>query len=289
MVPVELRRHFFGLVVGALDFVGFQETGDGFVDPADAAEVMAVHVMRVRNHGSQALVDLAVFQRLRHPVHGFVGMDQVMMRGEVHGLAQQHRGVEADRPDAAALPASGHGRFLGVSSQQPQLDVVGISGDRAIERGFVGLMFRRVAQICERVDLLGANRDAPLLPLVGMSGAGEVLGLLDGGERGRSVFQPRGDARESDVGHRDIGIEPQRLMERARSFQPNVGVQIGDTLVVKHLCLRRFRGDLLVDHADSRRRTHRRGTFENIFRNIADGFHVVGVRIVLRLQAPRTG
>ena len=98
-------------------------------------------------------------------------------------------------------------------------------------------MLRDARQVFERVELDPAQRDAPALAR--RQARGERLGLVQLAPRRRLVFEGGRDAREPDVGERQLRVEPQRLAEGARRLDPDVGVQVGDALVVERLGLGR--------------------------------------------------
>src|SRR6185503_17644463 len=71
--------------------------------------------------------------------------------------------------------------------------------------------------------------------------------------------------RQPGLRHRQLRIEPQRLVERARRLEPDVGMQMREPLIVKSLRLFRRCRDLIVGGSNSfakRDRTLRGGKYE---------------------------
>ena len=91
VVPVELGGDPLRRVVGPLQLVGPAEGGDGVVDAPHAAQVVAPHVVRVRDRGREARVGLAVLERGRDLADRLVGVGQVVVRGPVVGREPQRR------------------------------------------------------------------------------------------------------------------------------------------------------------------------------------------------------
>src|SRR5438067_407967 len=70
---------------------------------------------------------------------------------------------------------------------------------------------------------------------------------------------------ESQVGHGEIRIEAQRLMERAYRLNPDVGVEVGETLIIELLRLGGRGGDRFVHCANSL--PQRNGSIKNFARD----------------------
>src|SRR5262249_48896847 len=83
MMPVVFARNLFGFVVRVLEIIGGLEALDGFFHAADAAEIVSVHVVGVRNVGSESFVGFSVDERLVDVADIFVGMDQIVMSSKV--------------------------------------------------------------------------------------------------------------------------------------------------------------------------------------------------------------
>jgi hypothetical protein len=83
VMPIHLRRNLFARVIGFLELVGAPERGNRLIEAADAPQVMPPHVMRMRDRRRGGREHFAVHQRIIDPVDGFIGVDQVVMRGGV--------------------------------------------------------------------------------------------------------------------------------------------------------------------------------------------------------------
>ena len=83
---------------------------------------------------------------------------------------------------------------------------------------------------------------------------------LDGRLRLRRRVQLDERDAQAGVGDRQRRIDPQRLVERARRFDPDVGMQVGEALVVERLRLLGLRGHRVVRRPDARAQRHWAGS-----------------------------
>jgi hypothetical protein len=244
VMPVQLRRDVLRRVVRALQVVGATEGGDRVVDAAHAAQVVAPHVVGMRNGRGQPRERLPVCERLGNAADRLVGVHEVVVGGAVVGRQGQRPLVERHGRGGAPLAAPGRGGLLRVPAQQPQLRVADVHGQRGIDRLLVLGVLGRVPHVVHRLQLLRPQRDATLLaparPRSQRFGPPQGLARRDG------VLQAGVDAREADPGHREVRIDAQRLPERPRRLDPDVAVQLVQSLVVEGLRLRRRRADGLV-------------------------------------------
>ncbi len=281
VVPVELGRDALGGVVRLLERVGLQELRDRVARAAHAPQVVRPHVVRVRHARREPRVDLAVRERVVDAADHLVRVDQVVVRGQVLRAHRERALVERDRGRAAALAAPGGGRLLGVAAQQPELDVVHVLAERLVERLLVRGVARLAREVVERVELGAAQREAA--PLARARRGGERLAELQLAPRGRLVLERGRDARQPEVGERELRVEPQRLAEGARGLDPDVGVEVRDALVVERLGLGRGGRDGIVHLASAAAGpaalAQRDGLVEQALRHPADG-GAGGVRVV---------
>src|SRR5260370_39311922 len=84
-MPIIASRNLFRFIVAELQGVGFSELGDGFIHPSDNAEVMAVHMLGVRNRGAEPGVNLTVFDRLLRVSDRVESMHQIMLGSRIVG------------------------------------------------------------------------------------------------------------------------------------------------------------------------------------------------------------
>jgi hypothetical protein len=79
---------------------------------------------------------------------------------------------------------------------------------------------RRARRFVDRVEMQRAQRDLAALLLA--HAGGERLRLLERGARGLRVLQAGIRPAQPDPGERQLGVEPQGLIERARGLDPDV-------------------------------------------------------------------
>jgi hypothetical protein len=155
------------------------------------------------------------------------------MRGEVPGRERRGFLIEADGTGDASLPALGRIVRFGQPACQPQFLVVGKRHQRRIERGAIrrelrGILRRRPRRPAQHVEVQ--------MPAIVRRGARRHrCSALDRLARRRRRVQLAVNQRQPAVSDRQFGIGAQRLLERARRLQPDVGVQIRETLVVERL------------------------------------------------------
>ena len=219
VVPVVLGCDLLGLEVGHLDALRRLERGDRLVDAAELPQDVAVHVQRVRHGRRELRVRRRTRERVARPPAVLVRVRQVVLRGEMirrHAerlLEERHR-----RLDAPLSAVGGIGR-LGDASQQPQLHVAGILLERRIERvpvrGERVVLARRFGGHLQRARL---DVRAVVLRRPRRQGTS----ALDGRLRLRRRVQLRQGDAQAGVGDRERRIDPQRLVERAGRFDPDV-------------------------------------------------------------------
>ncbi len=255
VVPVHAGRDVLGQVVRLLDLVRPGESGDRVLHAAHAPQVVAVHVVRVRDPGSEAGVGRSVLQGQVDLVDGLVGMDEIVVGREVVGEDGEGLPVEGDRGGPAPLPASRGRGLLGVASQAPELGVGEVDGQRVVERLLVREVLVHAGQIVEGIELLRTKRDPTLLPRTGLGGAFLRLRLRI--PRGGRILQAREGPREPDPAEGQVGIVAEGLVEGSRGLHPDVRMKIGEALVVERLGLLRRGGHGVVGVADARSKRHR--------------------------------
>ena len=230
MVPVELGCYALGGVVGLLQLVGAPKGRDRLVHPPDPAQVVAPHVVRVRDCRREPRERLPVLEGQRDLPHGLVRVGQVVVSGGVVRGEPQRLAVEGGGRGPASLAAAGRRRFLGVAAHQPQLDVADVDRERVVDRLLVSGVPGRIGEVGHGLELLRPERDAPLLARA--RAGGERLRLHERAAGGLGVVQARVDAGEAEPRHGELRVDTQRLTERARRLDPDVSVQVVQPLVV---------------------------------------------------------
>src|SRR5215470_10688608 len=86
MMPVVFARNAFCFVVGVLEIICGLEAVDGFLHSANAAKIVSVHVVSMRNIGSEPLIGFSMDQRLIDLADILVRVDQIMVGGKIIGL-----------------------------------------------------------------------------------------------------------------------------------------------------------------------------------------------------------
>ena len=94
MVPVELGGDALGGVVGVLQRVGLAELHDRVLRASHPAQVVGPHVVGVGHARGEPRVDLAVGQRVVDAAEHLVGVDEVVVGGEVVGAHRERLLVE---------------------------------------------------------------------------------------------------------------------------------------------------------------------------------------------------
>src|SRR3954451_11431748 len=94
----------------------------------------------MRNAGGSVSVGESVFECLVDVPDELVGVDQIVVRGEVSWSAVERSLIECDGTCTAALSATASRTFLGVAANEPHLGVFGELGESAVDEVFVLLM-----------------------------------------------------------------------------------------------------------------------------------------------------
>ena len=89
VVPVVLGGYALGGVVRVFQRIGLAELHDGILGASHAAQVVGPHVVGVGHARGEARVDLAVGQRVVDASEHLVGVDEVMVGGEVVGAHRE--------------------------------------------------------------------------------------------------------------------------------------------------------------------------------------------------------
>ena len=202
-------------------------------------------------------------ERVRRAPCIFEGVGQIVMRGEV-SRHELERALEVrHRRQRASLPAVGRVWRLRYAPQQQELDVFGIRGHGPVEGRTIRHQPRRVSPVRLGRHLERARFD--VRAIVGRRGLADRLCAFDGRSRqGRLVQLGEGHA-QSHMGHRQRGVDPERLVERTRRFHPEIRMQVGQPLVVKGLGVLRRSGHGVVSAADPLAKGHR--AIEDLVRN----------------------
>src|SRR5258708_20309049 len=123
-MPIIARRNVYRFIVAELQGVGFAELGYGLVVPSENAQVVAIHVLGMRNRGAEPGVNLTVF-------HGFLSlsdrlesMHQIMLGSRISGRNCQSCLIVGNGTHESTLAAACCRGLFGVSTQQPEFWVI---------------------------------------------------------------------------------------------------------------------------------------------------------------------
>ena len=94
---------------------------------------MSVHVMRMRNRGSHACIQRALFKRVFRSPHVFVRVRAVVMSRKIAGRERQRRFVKRERVHTAGLPVCKRTGFIRQSALDPQPGIVRVSFQRVVD------------------------------------------------------------------------------------------------------------------------------------------------------------
>ena len=106
-MPIQPRRNLLLRVVGLLELVGAGERGNGLVEAADAPQIVAPHVVRVRYVRRQRRIHLTVLQRVVDPVQVFERVGEIVIGGTI---ARRHASAPVDRTRPRPRSRAGHAR-----------------------------------------------------------------------------------------------------------------------------------------------------------------------------------
>ena len=218
VVPVVLRPDVLRLEIGLLERLGAAERGDGLDDPAGPPQTVAVHVVRVRNGRDHARVKRRVLQRRIGAPGVLVGMDQVMMRGELFRRQRERPLVERHRASPARHRRSTR-VFVGLAAQEQQFDIPGKTGQRAVQRRPIRRGGAGVAAFHDGVELLTAERDAKPVTVAGRRRQRPCRGELLTRALQRAEAAER-DA-QSEVRHGEIRVGGECGVKRAGRLDPH--------------------------------------------------------------------
>ena len=180
--------------------------------------------------------------------------------------------VEPPGARRTPLPAVGRvGRFRR-STQQPELLIGWECAQRLVQQRAVRRQPAAVVRRAFGCHLRRTNLDMAPVVVAGREGLGAIQGRT---RVVRRVQLGIGDG-QAEVRHRQLRIEPQRLVERARRLNPRVRVQGRQALIVKGLRLARRREHRVVRRADARAQRDR--AIQELVRN--DGNRVGRVRLL---------
>jgi hypothetical protein len=161
----------------------------------------------------------------------------------------QHGLIKCNGARGAALTSTRRVRFLRVPAQEPELRVLEVLSQRIVYGLPVGQQLRHVFRRIHGGHLLSPDFDPP--PLARADVRGKRFCPLQESPGARGVVEARVDAAQSDVGHCQGWIETQRLVERPRCLDPDVGLEIVEALVVEGLSILGCRRHRFVRVADS--------------------------------------
>ena len=227
---------------------------------------MTVHVVGVRHGRGEQGKPARVGQRGLRLTDVLVGMGQKMVHREVIRRNRQRALIVAERSAAAVHAVRTLCRILSVANDQQELDVCG----------------KPLVHLCELGPI---RRHRPGIP--GPVGRGQLPRpqinpeALPGTGRGTQFLRPpaglpravrqveltQGVA-ETELGHGQARIDPQRIVERPGRFDPDKRVQVGEALVVIQLRLRRGRRDGLMCGPDGLPQRHT-GPLDGLLRGAA--------------------
>ena len=134
VMPVVFYRDSLRLEVAGLERVRREKFNDRLVNPAHTTQIVAVHVVRMRDGGRHLCVGLTLGERVGDAAAVLVCMGQVVMRSEMIRRQREGLVIEPDRPRNAALTALCRIRRFGLPALQPELLVRGKRRQRVVER-----------------------------------------------------------------------------------------------------------------------------------------------------------
>src|SRR5712692_11777740 len=153
-MPVVASRDVFRFVVAALQGVGFSELGDSLIVPSENAQVVAVHMLGVRNGGAESGVNLTVFHGFPRVSDRLKSMHEIMLSGKIVRRDCQSRLIVGNGTHQPTLSTTcGRGLF-GVSAQQPKLAVIRIFRQRRVNCCLIGLVLTAVEDVVYGLQLL---------------------------------------------------------------------------------------------------------------------------------------
>src|SRR5258708_11997194 len=139
-VPIVPGRNFFRFVIPELQGVGFSELRDGLIAPSENAQVVAIHVLGVRDGGAQPRVILTVLHGLLRVSDRLESMHQIMLRSRISGRNCQGSLIVGNGSHQSALATACRRGLLGVSPTQPAFPVITIFRSRPANGSFIRLV-----------------------------------------------------------------------------------------------------------------------------------------------------
>ena len=221
---------------------------DRLVDPADAPQLVPVHVPRVRHLRRHLRIGRAARQRLLR-----------------RGRCSRRRASDSDAPRSASARAPALSRRTASSRRRCPVRVPRDRATRPVPRA--AAVLRRVgnaASAASSAARYAASADASRGAASAAICSARSRRAADRASRRRERLRARerlarrGRRVQLGVGEREPGvrdrerrIEPQRLVKRSRRFEPARRMQIRKALIVERLRLGRRGADRVVRRADA--------------------------------------
>src|SRR5258708_6470968 len=105
-MPVVAGGNLLRTVITFLKLLRFQEFADGFFRASASHERVPVHMMGMRNCGSHARIESALFERVLGPPHVFVSVSAIVMRRKIPGSKRKRGPVKRECVHASGLAMS---------------------------------------------------------------------------------------------------------------------------------------------------------------------------------------
>src|SRR5713226_9034147 len=115
-MPIIASRNFFRFIVAELQGVGFSELGDGVIVPSENTQVVAIHVLGMRNRGAESGVNLTVFHGFLRMSDRLESMHQIMLGGRIAGRDCQSCLIVGNGSHEPTLASACRRGLLGVSA-----------------------------------------------------------------------------------------------------------------------------------------------------------------------------
>ena len=230
VVPVVAGRNFLRPVIVFLQFLRFQELGDGFFCAPGSHERMTVHVVRVWNCRSHARIEGAFLKGVLRPPHVFVSVSAIVMRSEISRSNRQRGSIKRECVYAGGLAMSKGTGLIRQPTLDPQPRVVGIRFESLVDRLAVSGVTIGIPGVLDEFEF--AFPDGEPRPLAITHPFFQCFRAFKRGPRRLHVLQANKSVSQTEVSHRQVWIHPQGLVKRTRRFNPNVGMQVGKPLIV---------------------------------------------------------